>query len=119
RLGATVARGGRAVIEVRAERLTPTARQELWSATVPELAGDASALAARYTIEPDTAAAAATDARAIAKLEHRPLCLEDVAQGVRTRAGLAASSGVRMIRPSATWDQLVLPERRLAQLREA
>src|SRR5690606_32858915 len=106
RFGGMIARGTRPVLEVRAERLTPTARHTLWRETVPELAGESVALAARYTIEPDTAAAAANDARAIARLESREVCLDDVAQGVRTRAGLAVSSGVRLIRPTATWDQL-------------
>jgi SpoVK/Ycf46/Vps4 family AAA+-type ATPase len=45
--------------------------------------------------------------------------VHDVARGVRTRAGLALSSGVRLIRPTAGWDRLVLPGERAGQLREA
>ncbi|MQA90378.1 MAG: AAA family ATPase [Gemmatimonas sp.] len=119
RFGSIASRGERPVVEIRAERLSPTERHELWSVTVPELADDVPALAARYTVEPETALAAAEDARAIARLYERPLELRDVAHGVRTRAGLAISSGVRLIRPTARWAQLVLPDRRMAQLREA
>jgi ATP-dependent 26S proteasome regulatory subunit len=119
RASGMVVRGDRPVLEVLAVRLTPGARQELWRAAAPELAGEAAALAARYTVEPGVAMAAANDARAVARGERRALRLEDVAQGVRTRAGLTLSSGVKLVRPTATWEQLVLPERRMAQLREA
>jgi hypothetical protein len=119
RAGGMVVRGDRPVLEVPAGRLTSTARQELWRAAAPELASAAADLAARYTVEPAVAMAAANDARAIARGERRTLRLEDVAQGVRTRAGLTLSSGVKLVRPTATWQQLVLPERRMAQLREA
>lgn len=119
RASGMVVRGDRPVFEVPAGRLTPLARQELWRAAAPELANDAADLAARYTVEPGVAMAAAGDARAVARGERRPLRVEDVAQGVRTRAGLTLSSGVKLVRPTATWRQLVLPERRMAQLREA
>lgn len=119
RTGGMLVRGERPVVEVPAPRLTTAARGEMWREVLPELAGDASDLAARYTVEPDTAAAAAGDARALARLEGRAPEAADVARGVRTRAGLSLSSGVRLLRPAATWDQLVVAPRRRAQLREA
>ena len=121
REGGLVVHGARSVLEVPADRLTHSARQQLWRATLPELAHEAPTLAARYTVEPDVAAAAANDARALALADGdgRTPGLGDVASGVRTRARLSLSSGVRLIRPTATWDQLVLPAKRMAQLREA
>ena len=119
RTTAMVVRGPRPVLELPAERLSARARRRLWLGTLPELADHAETLAARYTVEPELAAAAADDARALARLEERAPELADVEHGVRTRARLTLSSGVRFIRPSATWEQLVLPARRMGQLREA
>ena len=117
--GNVVVRGERAVVEVPAPRLTTAARQAMWRAVLPEAPDAAPGLAARYTVEPAVAGAAAGDARALAELEGRAPRMEDVGAGVRTRAGLALSSGVRLLRPHAGWDRLVLPPDRKAQLREA
>jgi hypothetical protein len=118
RTGGLLVRGERPVLEVAAPRLTTAGREEMWGDVLPELRDAAPGLAARYTVEPETAEAAAADARAIARLEGRDATPADVARGVRTRAGLSLSSGVRLVRPAATWDQLVLRPRRTAQLRE-
>ncbi len=119
RAGAASVRGGRPVLELPVERLSPLARSEMWSEAIPELAEHADPLAARYTVEPEGAAAAAVDARSVAALEGREPRVEDVAASVRTRSGLALSSGVRLVRPAARWGDLVLPADRKAQLREA
>ncbi|MCO6454059.1 MAG: ATP-binding protein, partial [Pirellulaceae bacterium] len=47
------------------------------------------------------------------------LSVEDVAAALRTRAGQLVAGGVTLVRPVATWKQLILPAERLAQLREA
>ena len=117
--GNVVVRGARAVVEVPAPRLTTAARRAMWRALLPEAPDAAPGLAARYTVEPAVAHAAAGDARALAELEGRAPRMEDVGAGVRTRAGLALSSGVRLLRPQAGWDRLVLAPDRKAQLREA
>lgn len=119
RTGSVAVRGPRPVLEVPAAPLTPSARAEMWRDLVPEATEHAAALAMRYTVEPETAAAAAGDARSLAALEGRRPTVEDVGRGVRTRAGLGLSSGVRLLRPSARWNQLVLPPGRTSQLREA
>jgi SpoVK/Ycf46/Vps4 family AAA+-type ATPase len=59
------------------------------------------------------------DVRTRAALENRPLDASDVAAGVRARANLALTSGVRIIHPAACWDRLVLPDERRRQLSEA
>ncbi|HEX8695862.1 MAG TPA: ATP-binding protein [Longimicrobium sp.] len=119
RAGGARVRGERPVLEVPARRLTTAARSEMWARLLPELADEAPALGARYTVDPATARAAADDARALAALEDRAPRAGDVGRSVRTRAGLALSSGVRLVRPTAGWDQLVLPPQRKAVLGEA
>jgi hypothetical protein len=119
RAGSLAVRGSRPVIEVAAGRLSARDRAEMWREAVPELSGEAQLLAVRYTVEPEVAFRAVRDARSLASLERRPPEPDDVARSVRTRAGLALSSGVRLLRPTASWDQLVLSTERMAQLREA
>jgi hypothetical protein len=119
RAGTLAVRGSRPVVEVAATRLSASARAEMWREAIPELREHAPLLAARYTVDPEIAVRAVGDARRLASLEGRDPDPEDVARSVRTRAGLILSSGVRLLRPSARWDQLVLSAERMAQLREA
>jgi AAA+ superfamily predicted ATPase len=119
RAGAVSARGERPLINVLIERLTPTAKRRMWREVAPALAPAAAFLAARYPVEPATAAAVAADLRFVAELEDREPTVDDVAASVRARGGVSLSAGVRMIRPHATWKDLVLHEDRLRQLREA
>jgi hypothetical protein len=119
RAGGLRVRGTRPVIEVAAGALTAAERTAMWTRLAPELDGAAGDFAVRYTVEPEPAAAAVADARALARLEARAAAADDVAQAVRTRAGLSLSGGIRLLRPTARWEQLVLRGDRLAQLREA
>jgi SpoVK/Ycf46/Vps4 family AAA+-type ATPase len=91
----------------------------MWRAVLPELADEATALAARLDVEPSGAAEAAADVRALRALDGGAPSTADVLQSVRTRAGLSVSAGVKLVRPRATWQQLVLRPDRLAQLEEA
>jgi SpoVK/Ycf46/Vps4 family AAA+-type ATPase len=61
----------------------------------------------------------AADLRLVSRIEERAPDLNDVAASVRTRSGAAIGAGVRLVRPTATWDHLVLPRERLSQLAEA
>jgi SpoVK/Ycf46/Vps4 family AAA+-type ATPase len=90
----------------------------MWERTLPALAAEAALLAARYPLEP---AAAREVARDLAHLESSSGSvpdLDEVAASVRTRAAAVAGGSVRLRRPTAGWDGLVLPEPRLAVLRE-
>src|SRR5439155_27336836 len=91
----------------------------MWSETLPELADLAPVLGARHAIEPAAAAAAAADVRSIWALEGRPIGAQDVAASVRARAGLSVSGAVKLLKPAAGWDNLVLAEAARVQLREA
>lgn len=119
RAGAVSARGERPLINVPIERLTPTAKRRMWRDVAPSLAPEAPFLAARYPVEPATAAAVAADLRFVAELEDREPTVDDVGASVRARGSVSLSAGVRISHPHATWKDLVLPEDRLGQLREA
>jgi hypothetical protein len=119
RSGAVAARGSRPLLALDAGRLSPQSRREMWVAALPELSEQATFLAARYPVEPATAAEVASDARLRARLKGSAPETEDVAASVRARGGLTLSGGVKLLRPNATFDELVLPADRMSQLREA
>jgi SpoVK/Ycf46/Vps4 family AAA+-type ATPase len=52
-------------------------------------------------------------------VEGRSPTTEDVGSSLRVRAGLSLSGGVKLVRPTVTWEDLVLPRDHLTQLREA
>lgn len=119
RTGGVSVRGARPLIAVPVERLSPEARREMWRGTLPTSLDLAPRLAARYTVEPSAAAEVAADLSHLGRLEPRPPRLEDVADAVRARAAVMLGGGVKLIRPTATWDHLVLSPDREAQLRAA
>ncbi len=119
RAGALVVRGSRPVFHVTADRLPVRSRSRLWTALLPELREDAPLLAARYALEPHAVRDIAADVRERASAEERVPNGTDVADSVRTRANLATAGGVRVVHPVATWNQLILPNDRKHQLREA
>lgn len=112
-------RNGRPLIAVRVERLLPSARKRMWRETLPAMAADAPLLAARYPVEPSTAAAVKADLKLLAGMEKREPGLADVAISIRARSSVSLSAGVKLVRPRASWKDLVLPPDRLEQLREA
>jgi SpoVK/Ycf46/Vps4 family AAA+-type ATPase len=91
----------------------------MWQSLLPELASEAPTLASRLMIEPDVAAEAAGDVRTLRVIDGRVVSSADVLESIRARAGISVSAGVKLVRPSATWAQLVLRADRLAQLEEA
>jgi hypothetical protein len=111
--------GARPLVAVASEPLSAAARRQMWEQSLPSLAPHASFLAARYPIEPAHADQLAGDLAVVERLEGRPVQLDDFAAGMRARAGAALSGAVKLVKPGAGWDELVLPQKRLDQLREA
>ncbi len=116
---ANAASGTRPLIVVPVERLLPAARKRMWSDALPGMTAQSSFLAARYPVEPAIAAAVASDLQFVAGLENREPTVEDAALSIHARGNISFSPGVKLVRSSSTWDDLVLPEDRLEQLREA
>ena len=119
RTGSLQIQSTRPLLTVTVDRLSPAARRRLWRALLPALADESTFLAARYPLEPAAAASVAMDLQALNKIESRPATMEDVSAIIRARAGLSLTSGVKLVNPTATWNDLVLPENHLTLLREA
>ncbi|MEI6668473.1 MAG: ATP-binding protein [Acidobacteriota bacterium] len=118
RRAAIVDTGGSAPVTVLdIQPLGATARERMWRATLPELADQAETLAVRYAVEPAVAADVVADLRARSAVTHEAIDLPSVADAVRARCALPAGAGLRLVRPTATWSQLVLrPDRRMLLL---
>jgi SpoVK/Ycf46/Vps4 family AAA+-type ATPase len=120
RTGATSFRSDRPLLAIPVERLSPAAQRRMWSAAMPELSDDAQYLAGRYPVEPSVAAEAAADLRLNRKYSGiAEVSADDVSEAIRARSGLMLSGGVKLIRPRASWKDLVLSPQKEAQLREA
>ncbi len=119
RMGAVSTRGQRPLLAVPVGRLSALSRQRMWRELLPALAPHAALFAARYPVEPAAAAEVTTDLHCLETLTGQPPTVEDVGNSLRARAGLSLSSGAKLIRPTATWDDLVLPRNHLTQLHEA
>jgi SpoVK/Ycf46/Vps4 family AAA+-type ATPase len=110
---------GRPLISVPVEPLGFRERRAMWSALVPALADSADQLASRYPLEAWRVAETARDLDLVSTLEHRQPTLADAALSLRSRAHRPLSAGVKLVRPRACWEDLVLPRDTKAQLLEA
>ena len=119
RRGAALVLGGQPVLHLAVEPLSVAARTRLWGTLLPELATQAPTLAQRYAVEPAAAVRIVADLRAAAALDGAAIDLERVADSVRGRAQAHLTPGLQVLRPRASWSQLVLPADRRAQLGEA
>jgi hypothetical protein len=119
RAGMTTVCGSRPLLSVTIDRLSPGARRQMWKEILPELAEQSDFLAARHPVEPAAAVEVASDVRLSGKLHGRATSAEDVSTGFRARGGLTLSAGVKLVRPRATFDDLIIPLDRQSQLREA
>ncbi|NOY63530.1 MAG: ATP-binding protein [Gammaproteobacteria bacterium] len=124
RVGCGEMSGERPLVNLVVAALSPVALRDMWRGLLPEMAEQASLLAARYPVEPVHAAQLVRDLR----FNHRfdahdqavaPFSIEHVAARVRARSATTIGGGVQLIRPVADWSQLVLAEAKLAQLSEA
>jgi len=110
---------GRSLVSVPLEPLGLLDRRQMWAATVPALVDSADQLASRYPLEPFRVAEAAWDLQLIEALEGRRPTAADVAASLRLRAHRSLNTGAKLIRPLASWEDLVLPPDLMAQLQEA
>ncbi len=113
------ARAAAPTLVVLADPLSAGARRAMWRAALPSLAADSAAIAARHRMEPVRALQVAADVGLAAALEARAPVHADVAASLRARAALHGGAALTLVRPRASWDDLVLPAARRALLQEA
>ncbi|MFO7567701.1 MAG: ATP-binding protein [Enhygromyxa sp.] len=111
--------GRRAAIVVDCGRLGVAGIRTAWAHALPGLADHAAELAARFPIEPGLIHEIAADLRAQVEIDGRESSPADLFERIRLRARSSLRPGIRLRRPRATWDSLVLPAERTEQLRDA
>ncbi|MFE6102229.1 ATP-binding protein [Streptomyces laurentii] len=104
---------------VRAPRVNPETRAELWrenAGTPIDL--DLPDLLSPFLLTPEQIVRSARAAVQSARLEAGPVTAEHVRQGARAQNAAGLDRLARRIEPSVDWDDLVLPPDTEAQLRE-
>ncbi|MGW3284509.1 AAA family ATPase [Streptomyces sp. NPDC001002] len=90
-----------------------------WSAALGEEPGfDLAAVVAPYHLSGDRIARAAQAARQLARFDATPLSPAHLRLGARQQSASGLEQHARRIRPAVDWQDLVLPDRPLTQLRE-
>lgn len=118
-LGAGIDTGRRPTLSLQLETLDPDSLGDMWQRLLPELAMHAEQLAARYPFEPDQAKNVCDDLHYLYRDNLERIDLPALADAVRTRSTSVLNGGVKLVRPVAGWDQLVLQEPQLNQLKDA
>jgi len=118
-LGAGIDTGRRPTLSLQLETLDPDSLCDMWQQLLPELATHADQLAARYPFEPDQAKNVCDDLHYLHRDDAEAIDLPALADAVRTRSTSVLNGGVKLVRPIAGWDQLVLQEPQLNQLKDA
>jgi len=108
----------RPVLRVPTAPLARTDRIDATEGALPEL-GRLTHPIGPATVEPAELAIAAGDVRARARFGRLPIDRGDLIATIDARAQGTVPAGAVLRHPSATWDDLVLPDDRLQQLREA
>jgi len=91
----------------------------MWGQLLPELSEHSAQLAARFPFEPAAAKNVCDDLHYLYTGKTEQIDLNAVADAVRTRSSRVLNSGVQLIRPVASWQQLVLQDPQLSQLKDA
>ena len=105
---------------LEASRLTVGERTELWRRELGARADgvDVGDIAAQYIFGPRQISAAITAAEALARSTHRPPRDADLRRGARSQNAAGLERLSRRIEPAVSWDDIVLPDKALRQLRE-
>jgi hypothetical protein len=88
----------------------------MWNDLLPELNGEADRLAGLLRIDHVRAGLAVGDARAASAARGEPVTVRGVIGGVRRRTNVTLPPSIRLVKPDARWDDLVVAPDQEAQL---
>lgn len=107
--------GERAAIRIEVASLPLCATESMWMSLAPDLGREATALAARFPLEPFRAAHSVRDLR----FRGGPASADALSACIKARAARRIPRSADLVHPVAGWPQLILPETQIAQLRDA
>jgi len=102
------------LVNIYIDKLDNIDHQKIWQLALPNLKNHAHTLAARFPIEPHAAAEIANDLKYL-----KTITPADVGQQIRARAGDVSKAGIKLVTPTASWEDLVLSDKQASQLRES
>ena len=104
----------RPMLQVDLEKLDIQALTRMWQKAMPGSRGEltASVLASRFPVEPYIAAQVVIDLECIGSVSS----VTDIARQIRIRAGTGTRTGINLVRPVASWEDLVLKQSSIDQL---
>ncbi len=117
--GSGVVASSRPTLSLQVDTLDSDSLREMWGQLLPELSEHSAQLAARFPFEPAAAKNVCDDLHYLYTGKTEQIDLNAVADAVRTRSSRVLNSGVQLIRPVASWQQLVLQDPQLSQLKDA
>jgi hypothetical protein len=106
------------LVPLEAPPLTRPQRRALWAEAFPELAAHAAELAVRFPVTAETVGQARRDMQRVVG-DDGCASLDDVSSVLQARSAIALTEVARLVKPVATWDDLILPPDKLALLRQA
>jgi hypothetical protein len=111
--------GARPVLSVPTAPIRPEDHRAAWRGALPDLAGQAPALAVRHPLDPGVLTGVAADVRSRQALPGGLSGIHEISEVIRNRAGVVLPPGVELTASSTPWERLVLPDEPTAQLRDA
>jgi ATPase family protein associated with various cellular activities (AAA)/winged helix domain-containing protein len=105
-------------VHIDAQRLTLAERTGLWARELPGSNVDVRDIAAQFVLAPDQVHRAVRSAQASSRLTNGTLSRDQLRRGARAQNAAGLERLARRIEPRVRWDDIVLPERVHAQLRE-
>lgn len=115
--GQFVETGQRSLLQIDLEKLSLSSLTRMWSKALPEAGVElpAALLASRFPVEPYIAARVARDLERIDAVGD----VAAIARQIRVRAGIGNQAGIKLIKPAASWPDLILKQDSVEQLLEA
>ncbi|MFA3790002.1 ATP-binding protein [Aliiglaciecola sp. SL4] len=110
---------GRIKVDLPAQRLDHSELLLMWQALLPEFHSDAGQLAAWFPLDPYQAMQRVNSWQALHKHSQKTHSLKELSHAFKQYSGAVLPQGIKRVTPSVGWSDLVLPQSKLQQLKDA
>ncbi|GAB2708137.1 ATP-binding protein [Aliiglaciecola aliphaticivorans] len=110
---------GRIKIDLCTQRLEHNELLLMWRALLPEFSADAGQLAAWFPLDPYQARQRVNQWIALHKTSQKSYSLSDLSHAFKQYSGAVLPQGIKRVTPHLGWSDLVLPQSKLQQLKDA
>ncbi|MBU2876690.1 ATP-binding protein [Aliiglaciecola lipolytica] len=106
-------------LDLPVQRLEHNELLLMWQTLLPEFASDAGQLASWFPLDPYHAMQRVKSWRSLHQSTQKKHSLSDISHAFKQYSGALLPQGIKRVTPRLGWSDLVLPETKLQQLREA